>query len=84
MYGLFSGNCLFSDLLTQPIKVPFSVENFNILLLLQLVIIDLAPNFSGSMMSISNFFANIISIIAPLVCGAIVQEEVSIAILIND
>ncbi|CAG5038399.1 unnamed protein product [Parnassius apollo] len=40
-----------------------------------LVIIDLAPNFSGSMMGISNFFANIISIIAPLVCGFIVQDE---------
>ncbi|CAH2048160.1 unnamed protein product, partial [Iphiclides podalirius] len=40
-----------------------------------LVIIDLAPNFSGSMMGISNFYANIISIIAPLVCGFIVQEE---------
>ncbi|XP_068633115.1 putative inorganic phosphate cotransporter [Battus philenor] len=44
-----------------------------------LVIIDLAPNFSGSMMGISNFFANIISIIAPLVCGFIVYDETDAA-----
>ncbi|CAH2048158.1 unnamed protein product, partial [Iphiclides podalirius] len=40
-----------------------------------LVLVDLAPNFSSSLMAISNFFANIISIIAPLVCGLIIQDE---------
>ncbi|XP_072948855.1 putative inorganic phosphate cotransporter [Epargyreus clarus] len=40
-----------------------------------LVSIDIAPNFSASLMGISNFFANIISIIAPLVCGFIIQDE---------
>lgn len=36
---------------------------------------DLAPNFSANLMSITNFLANIISIIAPLVCGVIVNDE---------
>nr|XP_021195151.2 putative inorganic phosphate cotransporter [Helicoverpa armigera] len=40
-----------------------------------LVHIDLAPNFSGCLMGITNFLANIISIIAPLVCGFIVHDE---------
>ncbi|XP_053609910.1 putative inorganic phosphate cotransporter [Plodia interpunctella] len=40
-----------------------------------LVHIDLAPNFSACLMGITNFLANIISIISPLVCGAIVQDE---------
>lgn len=40
-----------------------------------LVHIDLAPNFSASLMGITNFLANIISIIAPLVCGFIVNDE---------
>lgn len=38
--------------------------------------IDLAPNFAGTMMGITNGFANIISILAPLVVGFIVTEEV--------
>ncbi|XP_059058439.1 putative inorganic phosphate cotransporter [Achroia grisella] len=37
--------------------------------------IDLAPNFSANLMSITNFLANIISIIAPLVCGIVVKNE---------
>ncbi|CAH0398532.1 unnamed protein product [Chilo suppressalis] len=40
-----------------------------------LVHIDLAPNFSGILMGITNFLANIVSIIAPLVCGFIVTDE---------
>ncbi|CAH2096653.1 unnamed protein product [Euphydryas editha] len=40
-----------------------------------LISIDLAPNFSSSLMGISNFIANIISIIAPMICGVIVQNE---------
>ncbi|CAH1638002.1 unnamed protein product [Spodoptera littoralis] len=40
-----------------------------------LVHIDMAPNFAGTMMGITNFFANIIGIIAPLVAGAILQDE---------
>ncbi|KAL0839171.1 hypothetical protein ABMA28_017139 [Loxostege sticticalis] len=40
-----------------------------------LVHIDLAPNFSASLMSITNFLANIVSIIAPLVCGFIINDE---------
>ncbi|XP_013188922.1 putative inorganic phosphate cotransporter [Amyelois transitella] len=40
-----------------------------------LVHIDLAPNFSAPLMGITNFLANIISIISPLVCGAIVRDE---------
>ena len=40
-----------------------------------LVHIDLSPNFSASLMGITNFLANIISIIAPLVCGLIIQDE---------
>ncbi|KAF9818538.1 hypothetical protein SFRURICE_012562 [Spodoptera frugiperda] len=40
-----------------------------------LVHIDLAPNFSACLMGITNFLANIISIIAPLVCGFIVHDE---------
>ncbi|XP_075977864.1 putative inorganic phosphate cotransporter [Anticarsia gemmatalis] len=40
-----------------------------------LVHIDMAPNFSACLMGITNFLANIISIIAPLVCGFIVHDE---------
>ncbi|XP_063364079.1 putative inorganic phosphate cotransporter isoform X1 [Cydia amplana] len=40
-----------------------------------LVHIDLAPNFSANLMGITNCAANIISIIAPLVCGVIVNDE---------
>ncbi|XP_050675828.1 putative inorganic phosphate cotransporter isoform X1 [Leptidea sinapis] len=40
-----------------------------------LISIDLAPNFSANLMGIENFVANIISIIAPLVCGFIIQDE---------
>ncbi|CAH4028611.1 unnamed protein product [Pieris brassicae] len=40
-----------------------------------LVLNDLAPNFSANLMGVSNFFANIISIVAPLVCGVIIQDE---------
>ncbi|XP_049873024.1 putative inorganic phosphate cotransporter [Pectinophora gossypiella] len=40
-----------------------------------LVHIDMAPNFGGTMMGITNFFANIISIIAPLTAGALLHDE---------
>ncbi|CAB3259124.1 unnamed protein product, partial [Arctia plantaginis] len=40
-----------------------------------LVHIDMAPNFAGTMMGITNTFANIISIISPLVAGLILQDE---------
>lgn len=39
--------------------------------------IDLAPNYAGTLMGITNCCANIMSIIAPLVVGLIVKEEVS-------
>lgn len=47
------------------------------MLVRQLVHIDMAPNFAGTMMGITNCFANIVSIIAPLVAGLILQDEVS-------
>lgn len=37
--------------------------------------IDLAPNYAGTLMGITNGIANIISIIAPLMVGVIVTEE---------
>ncbi|CAH2048155.1 unnamed protein product, partial [Iphiclides podalirius] len=40
-----------------------------------LVLVDLAPNFSSSLTAISNFFASIVSIVAPLVCGIIIRDE---------
>jgi len=40
--------------------------------------IDLSPNFAGTMMSITNCVATITSIIAPLICGVIVTDEVII------
>ncbi|CAH0715894.1 unnamed protein product, partial [Brenthis ino] len=40
-----------------------------------LVHIDMAPNFAGTLMGITNCIANIISIIAPLAAGAILQDE---------
>ncbi|CAB3260998.1 unnamed protein product [Arctia plantaginis] len=40
-----------------------------------LVHIDMAPNFAGTMMGITNFFANIVSIISPLIAGLILQDE---------
>lgn len=39
---------------------------------------DLSPNFAGPLMGCTNAIANICSIIAPLVAGAIVQEKVCI------
>ena len=39
---------------------------------------DLSPNYSGTLMGITNAAANICSIIAPLIAGAIVQDPVSI------
>lgn len=37
--------------------------------------IDLSPNFAGTLMSITNCFASIIAIIAPIICGAIVSVD---------
>ncbi|XP_026315258.1 putative inorganic phosphate cotransporter [Hyposmocoma kahamanoa] len=39
-----------------------------------LVHIDMAPNFAGTLMGITNFFANIVSIVAPLAAGAILHD----------
>jgi hypothetical protein len=39
--------------------------------------IDLSPNYSGTMMGITNCLSNIMSIIAPLLVGFIVTDEVS-------
>ncbi|XP_032517569.2 putative inorganic phosphate cotransporter [Danaus plexippus] len=40
-----------------------------------LVHIDMAPNFAGTMMGITNAIANVISIIAPLVAGVLLNDE---------
>ncbi|XP_072745687.1 putative inorganic phosphate cotransporter isoform X2 [Anoplolepis gracilipes] len=40
--------------------------------------IDLSPNFAGTMMSITNCFATITAIIAPLICGLIVTDETNV------
>lgn len=40
-----------------------------------IVHIDMAPNFAGTLMGITNCFSNIISIIAPLVAGLILKDE---------
>ncbi|CAG9786477.1 unnamed protein product [Diatraea saccharalis] len=40
-----------------------------------LVHIDMAPNFAGTLMGITNFAANVVSIIAPLVAGIILKDE---------
>ncbi|KAJ2948839.1 hypothetical protein O0L34_g5766 [Tuta absoluta] len=40
-----------------------------------LVHVDMAPNFAGQMMGITNFFANIMSITAPLVAGVLLKDE---------
>lgn len=47
--------------------------------------IDLSPNFAGTLMGITNSIANILSLLAPLVAGAIVNgkghsDEVCISI----
>ncbi|CAH2048167.1 unnamed protein product, partial [Iphiclides podalirius] len=41
----------------------------------QLVHIDMAPNFAGTLMGITNCFANCISIIAPIAAGFILNDE---------
>lgn len=38
---------------------------------------NLAPNYAGTLMGITNCCANIMSIIAPLVVGLIVKDEVN-------
>ncbi|XP_037294522.1 putative inorganic phosphate cotransporter [Manduca sexta] len=40
-----------------------------------LVHLDMAPNFAGTLLGITNCSANIISIIAPLVAGAVLKDE---------
>lgn len=56
---------------------------FSILILsMQANHIDLAPNYAGTLMGITNGVANIISIIAPLAVGFIVQDEVCIPSMI--
>jgi hypothetical protein len=44
----------------------------------QLNHIDLSPNYAGTMMGITNCLANIMSIVAPLLVGFIVTNEVSL------
>ena len=39
--------------------------------------IDLSPNYAGIMMGITNCMANIMSIVAPMLVGLIVTNEVS-------
>lgn len=39
--------------------------------------IDLSPNFAGTLMGITNCAANVMSILAPLIVGLIVKDEVS-------
>jgi hypothetical protein len=43
----------------------------------QLNHIDLSPNYAGTMMGITNCMANMMSIIAPMLVGLIVTDEVS-------
>ncbi|XP_075977974.1 putative inorganic phosphate cotransporter [Anticarsia gemmatalis] len=42
---------------------------------LMMVHLDMSPNFAGTLLGITNMAANIISIIAPLVAGVILQDE---------
>lgn len=42
--------------------------------------IDLSPNFAGAMLSITNGLANFSGILAPIICGIIVYEEVNFLI----
>jgi cyanate permease len=51
--------------------------NASVYLGFQLNHIDLSPNFAGTMMGITNCISNIMSIIAPMVVGLIVTNEVS-------
>lgn len=37
--------------------------------------LDLAPNFAGTLMGVTNFMANCISIMAPLVAGTVITDE---------
>lgn len=41
--------------------------------------IDLSPNFAGTLMGISHFFANIMSIMGPIFVGYVVTDSVNIA-----
>lgn len=43
--------------------------------------LDLAPNHSGTLMGITNCSANVMSIIAPLLVGGILNDAVSVALL---
>ena len=40
--------------------------------------IDLSPNYAGTLMGITNFAANVVSIVAPLIVGVVVSDEVCI------
>ncbi|KOB69179.1 Sodium-dependent phosphate transporter [Operophtera brumata] len=42
---------------------------------LMLVHLDMSPNFAGTLLGITNGSANVISIIAPLVAGAVLEDE---------
>lgn len=39
--------------------------------------LDLAPNFAGLLMGITNGFSNVTSIVGPIIAGVIVNDEVS-------
>lgn len=51
--------------------------NSSIYLGFQLNHIDLSPNYAGTMMGITNCMSNVMSIIAPMLVGLIVTDEVS-------
>lgn len=42
-----------------------------------IVYMDMAPNFAGTLFGISNFVADIFSLLGPIYVGLIVTEEVS-------
>jgi hypothetical protein len=40
--------------------------------------VDISPNFAGTMMSISNFVANAVGSLAPIVAGVVLTDDVGL------
>ena len=55
---------------------PCSVSYFRYIVF-QINHVDLSPNYAGTMMGITNMFANICGFVTPYVTGAIINENVS-------
>ncbi|XP_065367463.1 putative inorganic phosphate cotransporter [Calliphora vicina] len=73
--GFCDSNNIFMAVVLIALTVGFNAASF---LGFQVNHIDLSPNFAGVLMGITNCAANVMSILAPLVKGFLVQDETNV------